>query len=93
LGIDEIEVASSKKEVWNMFQEALRGCAIYEGRFEDAIKIYESILRYGYKRNRNFDIYIHHHLASLYFALRQDRKAKIHFVLKAFLKNPLGRGS
>jgi len=55
--------------------------AIYEGRFEDAIKIYESILRYGHKRNRNFDSYIHHNLASLYFALRQDRKAKTHFVL------------
>jgi len=52
--------------------------AIYEGRFEDAIKLYESILRYGHKRNRNFDSYIHHNLASLYFALRQDRKAKTH---------------
>ena len=67
--------------------------AIYECRFEDAIKIYESILRYGHKRNRNFDSYIHHNLASLYFALREDRKAKTHFVLEAFLKNPPGRGS
>lgn len=31
--------------------------------------------------------------SSLYFALRQDREAKTHFVLKAFLKNPPGRGS
>jgi hypothetical protein len=62
--------------------------AIYEGRFEDAIKIYESILRYGHKRIRNFDSYIHHNLASLYFALRQDRKSKIHFVLKDFRNNP-----
>ncbi len=67
--------------------------AIYEARFEDAIKIYESILRYGHKHNRNFDSYIHHNLASLYFAFRQDRKAKTHFDLKAFLKNPPGRGS
>ena len=67
--------------------------AIYEGRFEDAIKIYESILRYGHKRNRNFDSYIHHNLASLYFALRQSRKAKTHFDLKDFLKNPPGCGS
>lgn len=67
--------------------------AIYEGRFEDAIKIYETILRYGHKRNRNFDSDIHHNLASLYFALRQNRKAKTHFDLKAFRKNPPGRGS
>jgi len=59
--------------------------AIYEGRFEDAIKIYENILRYGHKRNRDFDSYIHHNLASLYFALRQDKKAKTHFDFKAFL--------
>jgi len=59
--------------------------AIYEGRFEDAIKIYENILRYGHKRNRDFDSYIHHNLASLYFVLRQDNKAKTHFDLKAFL--------
>jgi hypothetical protein len=58
--------------------------AIYEGRFEDAIKIYENILRYGHKRNRDYDSYIHHNLASLYFVLRQDRQAKIHFDLKAF---------
>jgi hypothetical protein len=58
--------------------------AIYEGRFEDAIKIYENMLRYGHKRNRNFDSYIHHNLASLYLALRQDKKAKPHFDLKAF---------
>ncbi len=58
--------------------------AIYEGRFEDAIEIYENILRYGHKRNRDYDSYIHHNLASLYFVLRQDRKAKIHFDLKAF---------
>jgi hypothetical protein len=55
--------------------------AIYEGRFEDALKVYENILRYGHKRNRNFDDYIHHNLASLYLALRQDRKAKAHFAL------------
>jgi hypothetical protein len=67
--------------------------AIYEGRFEDAIKVYESILRYGHKRNRNFDSYIHHNLASLYFVLHQDKKAKTHFDLKVFLKNPPGRGS
>ncbi len=67
--------------------------AIYEGRFEDAIKIYEGILRYGHKRNRNFDSYIHHNLASLYFALRQNRKAKTHFDLKAFFKKPPGRRS
>jgi hypothetical protein len=59
--------------------------AIYEGRFEDAIKIYENILRYGHKRNRDFNGYIHHNLASLYFALRQDKKAKTHFDFKAFL--------
>jgi len=59
--------------------------AIYEGRSEDAIKIYENILRYGHKRNRDFDSYIHHNLASLYFVLRQDKKAKTHFDLKAFL--------
>ena len=57
--------------------------AIYQGRFEDAVRIYESILRYGHRRNRDFDRYIHHNLASLYFALRQDRKAKTHFALKA----------
>ena len=67
--------------------------AIYEGRFEDAINIYEGILRYGHKRNHNFDSYIHHNLASLYFALRQNRKAKTHFDLKAFFKNPPGRRS
>jgi len=66
--------------------------AIYEGRLEDAIKTYENILRYGHKRNRNFDSYIHHNLASLYFALRQNRRAETHFGLKAFLKNPPGRG-
>lgn len=59
--------------------------AIYEGRFEDAIRIYENILRYGHKRNRDFDSYIHHNLASLYFLLHQDKKAKTHFDLKAFL--------
>jgi len=59
--------------------------AIYEGRFEDAIKIYENILRYGHKRNRDFDSYIHHNLASLYLVLRQDKKAKTHFDLKALL--------
>jgi hypothetical protein len=59
--------------------------AIYEGRFADAIKIYENILRYGHKRNRDFDSYIHHNLASLYLVLRQDKKAKTHFDLKAFL--------
>jgi len=58
--------------------------AIYEGRFEDAIKIYENILRYGHKRNRYFDGYIHHNLASLFFVLRQDKKAKTHFDLKNF---------
>ncbi len=67
--------------------------AIYEGRFEDAIKTYENILRYGHKRNRNFDSYIHHNLASLYFVLRQDKRAKTHFDLKAFLGNPPERGS
>lgn len=55
--------------------------AIYQGRFEDAIRAYENMLRYGHKRNRDFDRYIHHNLASLYFALRQDRKAKTHFDL------------
>jgi hypothetical protein len=59
--------------------------ALYEGRFEDAINIYENILHYGHKRNRDFDSYIHHNLASLYFVLRQDKKAKTHFDLKAFL--------
>jgi hypothetical protein len=59
--------------------------AIYEARFEDAIRIYENILRYGHKRKRDFDSYIHHNLASLYFVLRQDKKAKTHFDLKAFL--------
>jgi len=56
--------------------------ALYEGRFEDSIKIYENILRYGHRRNRNFDSYIHHNLASLYFVLRQDKKAKTHFDLR-----------
>ena len=56
--------------------------AIYEGRFEDAIEVYENILCYGYKRNRHFDSYIHHNLASLNFALRQDKKAKTHFELR-----------
>ena len=59
--------------------------AIYEGRFENAIKVYENILRYGHKRNRDFDSYIHHNLASLYFLLCQDKKAKTHFDLKDFL--------
>ena len=59
--------------------------AIYEGRFEDALKVYENILRYGHKRNRDFDSYIHHNLASLYFVLHQDKKAKTHFDLKGFL--------
>jgi len=58
--------------------------AIYEGRFEDAIKIYENILRYGHKRNCDFDSYIHHNLASLYLLLCQDEKAKKHFEFKAF---------
>jgi hypothetical protein len=57
--------------------------AIYEGRFEDAIKVYENILCYGYKRNRDFDSYIHHNLASLYLVLRKDEKAKMHFDFKA----------
>jgi hypothetical protein len=57
--------------------------AIYQGRFEDAIRIYENILRYGHKRNRDFDRYIHHNLASLYFVFRQDKEAKTHFDLKA----------
>ena len=56
--------------------------AIYEGRFEDAIKIYENILGYMRRRKRDFDSYIHHNLASLYFALRQDEKAKRHFEVK-----------
>jgi len=55
--------------------------AIYEGRFGDAIRIYENILRYGHRRNRDFDSYIHHNLASLYFVLRKDEKAKTHFDL------------
>jgi len=70
--------------------------AIYEGRFQDAIKIYENILGtplcgnpcYGHKHNRDFDSYIHHNLASLYFVLRRDKKAKTHFDvigLEAFL--------
>jgi hypothetical protein len=59
--------------------------AIYQGRFEDAIRIYENILRCGHRRNRDFDRYIHHNLASLYFALGQDRKAKTHFALRVFL--------
>ena len=59
--------------------------AIYQGRFEDAIRIYENILRYGHKRNRDFDRYIHHNLASLYFVFRQDKEAKTHFDLRAFL--------
>jgi hypothetical protein len=62
--------------------------AIYEGRFEDALKVYENILRYGHKRNRDFDSYIHHNLASLYFVLHQDKKAKTHFDLKAFSVEP-----
>ena len=53
--------------------------AIYEGRFEDAIEFYENILHYGHKRNRDFDSYIHHNLASFYLLLRQDEKAKKHF--------------
>jgi hypothetical protein len=57
--------------------------AIYQGRFEDAIRAYENILRHGHRRNRDFDRYIHHNLASLYFALRQDKEAKTHFDLKA----------
>jgi len=67
--------------------------AIYQGRFEDAIRIYENILRYAHKRNRHFDSYIHHNLASLYFSLRQDRKAKIHFDLRDFLSKPFAKGS
>jgi hypothetical protein len=59
--------------------------AIYEGGFEDTIQIYENILRYGHKHKRDFDSYIHHNLASLYFALHQDKKAKTHFELKDFL--------
>jgi hypothetical protein len=66
--------------------------AIYEGRFEDAIKIYENILCYGHKRSCNFDIYIHHNLGSLYFALRQDKKAKAHFDIKVSLEKPPRRG-
>ena len=58
--------------------------AIYEGRLEDAIKVYENILCYGYKRNRDFDSYIHHNLASLYLVLHKDEKAKVHFDLKTF---------
>ncbi len=58
--------------------------AIYEGRFQDAINVYENILFYGYKRNRDFDSYIHHNLASLYLVLCRDEKAKKHFDLKAF---------
>lgn len=72
--------------------------AIYEGRFEDAIRIYEKILRcaegtapkvrdtdlFGTsrllrdrrRRRRDFDSYIHHNLASLYFALAADEEAK-----------------
>ncbi len=57
--------------------------AIYEARFEDAIKIYEDILRYGHRRNRDFDSYIHHNLASLYLVLRQDEKAETHFYLSS----------
>jgi len=52
---------------------------------KDAIKVYENILCYGYKRNRDFDSYIHHNLASLYLVLCQDEKAKKHFELKAYL--------
>jgi len=58
--------------------------AIYEGRFEDAIKIYENILGYMRRRKRDFDGYIHHNLASLYFALRRDEEAKRHFKIKTF---------
>jgi hypothetical protein len=57
--------------------------AIYEARFEDAIKIYEDILRYGHRRNRDFDSYIHHNLASLYLVLRRDKKAETHFYLSS----------
>jgi len=59
--------------------------AIYQGRFEDAIRIYENILRYGHRRDHQFDSYVHHNLASLYFVLRQDKKAKTHFDLRASL--------
>ncbi|HUT43931.1 MAG TPA: hypothetical protein VMW95_06305, partial [Desulfobacterales bacterium] len=55
--------------------------AIYEGRFGDAIRIYEKILRYGHRRNRDFDSYIHHNLTSLYLVLRKDEKAETHFDL------------
>jgi tetratricopeptide (TPR) repeat protein len=80
--------------------------AIYESRFEDAIKIYENILGYAegtapkvrdadlfgtsrllrdrHRRKRDFDSYIHNNLASLYFALRQDKEAKRHFEIKIF---------
>jgi len=58
--------------------------AIYEGRFQDAIKVYENILRYRHKRNRDLDSYIHHNLASLYFVLHRDKKAKTHFNLIGF---------
>jgi hypothetical protein len=57
--------------------------AIYEGRFEDAVEIYESVLRYGRKHSRDFDNYVHHNLASLYLAIRRDEKAKTHFDLIA----------
>jgi len=57
--------------------------AIYEARFEDAMRIYEDILRYGHNRNRSFDSYIHHNLASLYLVLRQDKKAETHFYLSS----------
>jgi len=58
--------------------------AIYEGRFEDAVKIYENILRYGHKRNRDLDSCISHNLASLHFVLCQDQKAKTYFKRKSF---------
>ena len=57
--------------------------AIYQGRFEDAIRVYENILRYGHKRSRSLGRYIQHNLASLYFALGQDGKAKKYFDLRA----------
>ena len=56
--------------------------AIYEGRFQDAIKVYENIICYGHKRNRDFDNYIHHNLASLYLVLCQDGEAKQNFELR-----------
>ncbi len=53
--------------------------AIYEGRFEDAIKFYENILRYDHKHNRRLDCYIHHNLASLCLGLRKDKKAHTYY--------------